>query len=161
MAAPEQSKFGALGTVLAKDLSTIEDLPDYIAPPPGVYKLLILSCGQKTINEKTAIVVDYLVVECKALSDAEADKAEAATIKYGKDHMSEAFYFDKAERIDTVLGVLKKKYGGLGVALGTTNLLEILDKMANLSIEAQCGRRVDDNDKTKFYGYTRNIVAAV
>ncbi|SRR6266404_2846934 len=159
----EQSKFGALGVVLAKNLNEIEDLPDYVAPPPGVYKLLILDCGQKTLNEKTAIVVNYVVLENKSLNDAEGDKEEASKLKYGKDRISEAFYFNDADRIETVLGVLKKKYGPLGPTLGTTNLLEILDNMPNMTVEAVLGRRADDNDSTKFYPYTKagTIVAAV
>lgn len=158
----EASKFGALGSVLAKDLSQIEDLPDYIAPPAGVYKLMILACVQKIISEKTVIAVDYVFLEVKSLNDSQDadDKAEIAKIKWGKDRMSELFYFNDAERIDTTLSVLKKKYAALGTVLGTTNLLDILDKMPNMTIEAQVGRRVDDNDKTRFYPYTRTIVAA-
>lgn len=156
----DQGKFGALGNVLAKNLDEIEDLPNYIAPPAGVYKLLILDCGQKTIGEKTAIVVNYVFIENKSLNNMEEDKAELETIKWGKDRMSEAFYFNDADRIDTVLGVLKKKYGGLGTALGTTNLLQILDKMPNMTIEAQIGRRADDKDTTRFYPYTKTLVAA-
>lgn len=157
----DQAKFGALGTVLAKNLNEIEDLPDYIAPPPGVYKLMILSCGQKVINEKTAIVVEYVILENKGLNNAQEDAAEAASVKYTKDRISEAFYFDKPERIDTVISVLKKKFGGLSSVLGTTNLLEILEKMQNLTVEATLGRRQDEKDTTKFHPYTRNIVAAV
>lgn len=157
----EQSKFGGLGTVLAKNLSDIEDLPNYIAPPPGVYKMLIQDCGQKIINEKTTLVVNYVFLECKSLNDAEEDKAELEAIKvqWGKDKMSEAFYFDQPDKIETTLGVLKKKYGGLGTALNTTNLMEILDKMPNMTIEATVGRRKDDNDSSRFYPYTRLIVA--
>lgn len=161
--AENQSKFGALGTVLARDLKDIEDLPNYIAPPPGVYKLLIGGCGQKILNEKAAIVVDYTFLELKSLNEQadEHDKTELEKIQWGKDRMSEAFYFNDAERIETTLGVLKKKFGPLGSQLfGTTNLLEILDKLPNTTIEAQVGRRVDDNDKSKFYPYTRTIVAS-
>lgn len=157
-----QTKFGALGTVLAKDLSQIEDLPNYIAPPPGVYKMLIQECKQDIINEKTVIKVDYLFLEVTALNDAKADEEELTGMKvqWGKDKMSENFYFDKPEKLETTLGVLKKKYGGLGTALNTTNLMEILEKMPNMTVSAQIGRRADENDKTKFYPYTRTIVAA-
>lgn len=161
--AAEQPKFGALANVLARDLKDIEDLPNYIAPVPGVYKLLIEGCKQKTLNEKTVIAVDYIVLECKELpkDTDDDDKKEAAAYQYGKDKMSEIFYFNDPERVETTLSVLKKKYSPLGQTLNTTNLLEILDKMAGMTVEAQCGRRMDDNDKSKFYPYTRNIVAAV
>jgi hypothetical protein len=157
-----QGKFGALGSVLAKDISQIEDLPNYVAPPAGVYKLMIEECKQDVLNEKTVLKVGYVFLELKELNAKadDDDKAEVAKIQWGKDKMSELFYFDKPEKIETTLGVLKKKFGGLGTALGTTNLMEILEKMPNMTIEAQVGRRGDDNDSTKFYAYTRTIVAA-
>lgn len=152
-----------LGNILARDLNAIEDLPNYIAPPPGAYKLLIFGCGQRKINDKPVVAVDYVFLELKELNDAEGDKEELAgmNIQFGKDRMSEVFYFDDADRVETTLGVLKKKYGPLGAVLGKTNLLEILDGMKGMTVEATVGRRVDDKDKSKFYPYTRNIVAAV
>lgn len=158
----QQGKFGGLSAVLAKDLSQIEDLPNYIAPPPGVYKLLIENCVQKTINQKVVIAVDYVfleIIELNAKAD-EVDAADIGKIQWGKDKMSESFYFDDPERIETTLGVLKKKFGPIGPVLGTTNLLEILDRLPNLTIEAQIGRRADEKDTTKFYPYTRTIMLA-
>lgn len=162
MAEAQQSRFGALGAVLAKDLSQIEDLPNYIAPPPGVYKLLILDCKQKEIGEKTVIAVDYMFLENKSLNEQldEHDKADFDKIQWNKDRMSEVFYFDDAEKIETTLGVLKKKFGPLGAALGTTNLMEILEKLPNLTVDATISRRADKDDKTKFYPYTKLLVAA-
>jgi hypothetical protein len=157
-----QQGFGALSSVLAKNLNEIEDLPNYIAPAPGVYKLMINSCAQKVINDKTVIAVDYTFLEVKSLNDNadEADKAEIEKIQWGKDKMSEVFYFNDPDRIETTLGVLKKKFGPFGPQLGTTNLLEILEKLPNLTVEAQIGRRKDDNDSTKFYPYTRTMMLA-
>lgn len=160
MEAKSVDKFGALASVLAKNLNDIPDLPDYVAPPAGVYKLAIEDAGQKIINEKQAFVVNYVVMENVSLSNPQEDATELAAIKPGS-KMSEAFYFNDAERIETVLGVLKKKYGPLGANLGTTNLMEILDKMAGMTIQAQIGRRQDEKDKTKFHPYTKNIIAAV
>lgn len=159
----DQSKLGALAGVLARDLNDIADLPTYIAPPPGVYKLIIEECEPKEINEKTTIVVAYIVVECSALADPkdEVDAAKLGTIKMGLDKMSEAFFFDKPENIETTLSVLKAKFGGLGEALGTTNLLEIMSKMKGMQIQAQITNRVDKNDKSKIYASTKNIVPAV
>lgn len=163
MAKEQQQGFGALASVLAKNLNEIEDLPNFIAPPPGVYKLMIKSCGQKVISEKTVIAVEYIFLELKTLNDNadEADKEEVKRIQWNKDQMSEAFYFNDPDRIETTLGVLKKKFGPFGPQLGTTNLLEILEKLPNLTIDAQLGRRKDENDSTKFYPYTRTMVLAV
>lgn len=163
MAKEQQQGFGVLASVLAKNLNEIEDLPNFIAPPPGVYKLMIKSCGQKVISEKTVIAVEYIFLELKTLNDNadEADKEEVKRIQWNKDQMSEAFYFNDPDRIETTLGVLKKKFGPFGPQLGTTNLLEILEKLPNLTIDAQLGRRKDENDSTKFYPYTRTMVLAV
>lgn len=151
----------ALQDVLAKNLNEITDLPDYVNPPAGVYKLLVQDVSQKEIAEKTALVVTYLVLEMKELNNAEADGEEVAAIKFGKDLMSEAFFFDDPEKLETTLGALKKKYGGLGATLGTTNLYEILEKMKGLTLEAQVTRRMDKNDKTRFYAGVKTCVAAV
>lgn len=153
---------GALATVLARDLNDIADLPSYEAPPPGTYKLVIDSVGPKEIKGKSTIVVEYVIGECVSLADpsAEDHKARLAAIKPG-DKMSEAFYFDKQDKIETTLSVLKAKYGGLGEALGTTNLFEIMNKMKGMQVQAQVTNRVDDNDKTKFYAQTKNMVPAV
>lgn len=162
MTDPAQSKFGALASVLGKDISQIEDLPNYVAPPAGVYKMLIQACGQKVINEKTVIAVDYVFLECKSLNNAEEDRAELDGMKiaWKKDRMSELFYFNDAEKIENTLSVLKKKFASLGATLGKTNLLEILEGIVGMTIEAQIGRRSDDNDKTRFFPYTRTMVAA-
>lgn len=160
---PQQSQFGGLAAVLQKNLNEIEDLPNYIAPPPGVYKLLITGCNQKVINQKTVIVTDYTFLELKELNAKadDDDKKDVLKIQWGKDKMGETFYFDDPEKIEQTLGVLKKKYGHLGALFGTTNLMEILEKLPNLTIDAQIGRRVDKDDSTKFYPYTRTIVPVV
>lgn len=159
-----QAGFGALASVLARDMADIADLPSYVAPPPGTWKLQIDKVEQKEIKDKTTITVTYVVMECVALADpnAEDHKARLAAIKTG-DLMSEAFYFDKADKIETTLSVLKAKYGGLSTLFGTTNLLEIMTKMAEVKpiVQAQVTNRVDDNDKSRFYASTKNMVPAV
>ena len=159
----DTSKFGALANVVSRDIKDIEDLPNFIAPIPGIYKLLIKDCGQKIINEKACIVVDYVFIEAKQYNEQpdEQDQVEIAKIQWGKDRMSESFYFNDPERIETTLGALKKKFGPLGAQLfQTTNLLQILEKLPNTTVDAQIGRRVDEHDKSKFYPYVRVLVAS-
>lgn len=162
MEAAGQSKFGALAAALSKDLNQIEDLPNYVNPPAGVYKMLIEECKQDVVNEKTVLKVTYKFLELVSLNSKadDDDKAEVGKIQWGKDKMGENFYFDKADKLETTLGALKKKYGGLGEKLGTTNLMEILEQMVGCTIEAQIGRRADENDSTKFYAYTKQITLA-
>lgn len=162
MEAPKQEGLGALASVLARDINDIADLPSFNAPPPGQYKLIISDVAQKEIREKTTIVVEYLVGECVALADptAEDHQARLAAIKPG-DKMSEAFYFDKPEQIETTLSVLKAKFGALGASLGTTNLLDIMQKMKGMAVQCQITNRVDKDDKSKFYASTKNMVPAI
>lgn len=159
----DMNKLGALAGVLTRDLGEIEDLPTYVAPPPGQYKLIIEACEPKEINDKTTVVTEYVIVECIALADPqdESDNNKLKEIKFGKDKMSEAFFFDKADKVETTLSVLKAKYGGLGQALGTTNLLEIMQKMVGMQVSAQVTNRVDKDDKSKIYAGTKNMVPAV
>lgn len=164
MEQPSNGGFGALASVLARDLSQIADLPQYVSPPPGVWKLQINDVEQKEIKEKTTITVTYVVLGCVALSDptAEDHLARVAAIKDGS-LMSEAFYFDKADKVETTLSVLKDKFGGLATLFGTTNLLEILNKMKEIKpiVQCQITNRVDKEDKTRFYASTKNMAPAV
>lgn len=162
MEQPQVAGLGALASVLSRDLATIADLPVYVTPPPGVYKLVIADVVQKEIAKKQTIVVEYNIVDCAGLSDPTDDgyKARLAAIK-PTDKMSEAFWFDKPEKVETTISVLKAKYGGLGAALGTTNLMEIMDKMKGMLVQCQVDNRIDADDKTKFYPNTRNMVPSV
>lgn len=155
----DASKLGALGAALARDISQIEDLPEYVVPPPGVYKLKIENVQQKDINDKTCMVVEYIVLGNISLGDP-ADAEELAAIKPGS-KFGETFWFDKADKIELTLSVLKAKYGGLGQSLGTTNLLEIVTKMEGMQVQAQVKNRVDKDDKTKFYASTKNMIPVV
>lgn len=150
-------KFGALATVLARNLETIEDLPQYLAPPPGVYELLIESVKQEEINDKTALVVEYTVAKTIELNDAEGD-AEHIVPEGSK--FSEAFWFNDPERIEKTIQVLKAKYGGLAEACGTNDLMGILEKMEGMLVQCIITNRVDKNDKSKIYASTRDVFPA-
>jgi len=156
MTEPTQSKFGALAQLVGRNLDDIPDLPTFKTPPSGVYKFIIESCKQKDINEKTAIVTEYVIVDTIALNNPE-EYEEAELVKPG-DKFSEAFWFDDPERIETTTSVLKAKYGGFGVHLGTVNLLEILEKMEGLQVQGIIGNRTDKKDKTKIYPQTKDMV---
>jgi hypothetical protein len=157
-------KLGALASVVARDLDDIPDLPDYKCPHPGVYKLLIKTVGQKEINKKTALVVEYVVVDVLELNEV-ADPDDPNVVPGNM--FSEAFWFDDAERIETTLGALKKKYSGLAEACGTKNLLEIMNKMEGMQVKSIVGARVDkdgkkdDQGRVKVYASTSGMVPAV
>jgi len=156
MAEPTQSKFGALAQLVGRNLDDIPDLPVFKTPPPGVYTFVIESCKQKDINEKAAIVTEYVIVDTIELNEPD-EYEEEERVKAG-DKFSEAFWFDDPERVEQTTSVLKAKYGGFGAHLGTTNLLEILEKMEGLQVKGIIQNRVDRKDKTKIYPQTRDMV---
>lgn len=153
-----QAKFGVLAAVLMQNLDDIPDLPVYKAPPPGVYKLVIKAVQEKAINEKTALEIQYTVADIIQLTDANTPEDEKVA---PGGEFSEAFWFNDAEKITKTLSVLKAKFGGLAEAVGTTNLLEILEKMEGMQVQCIITNRVDKNDKTKIYASTRDVIAAV
>ena len=158
MNAPGESKFGILGQMLAMSLDDIPDLPTYKAPPPGVYKLIIKEIGEKDINGKTALEVKYVVVDIVELNDSETPEEDKVA---PGGEFSEAFWFNDPEKIEMTLSVLKAKFGGMAEACGTTNLLEILEKVEGMQVEAIITNRTDKQDKTKVYASTRDMIPSV
>lgn len=148
----DRAKLGALASVVARDLDDIPDLPDYKAPHPGVYKLKVEKVEQREINKKTALVIEYSVVDIVQLNETE-DPNDPNVIPGNM--FSEAFWFDDADRIETTLGAMKKKYAGLSEALGTKNLLDILEKMEGMLVKCIVTNRVDKEGKTDEHGKVR------
>lgn len=149
---------GALDSVIARDLSEIPDLPDYKTPPAGSYAILIESIEPKEINEKTSLVITYVVDGVLELVDIETP-VEEQVIPGNK--FSEAFFFDKPENIDTTLGALKKKFAPLAEALGTTNMKELLEKSVGLKVLCTIHNRIDKKSKPpKLYAQVRDMVLA-
>lgn len=157
------AKLGALASVVARNLDDIPDLPDYKAPKPGVYKLLVSKVEQREINKKTALVVEYSVVDILAVNEV-ADENDPNVIPGNM--FSEAFWFNETDKIENTLSVLKKKYSGLAEAVGTKNLLEILNKMEGMTIKAIITNRTDsektdEHGKLRVYASTREVVPFV
>ena len=150
-------KFGVLATLLAANLDDIPDLPVYKAPPPGIYLIVIKSVAEKLINEKTAMEIQYTVADIVELTEPNTPEEEKV-LPGGE--FSEAFWFNKPESVEKTLSVLKAKFGGLAEILGTTNLLEILEKMEGMQVKCVITNRADKNDKTKIYAAVRDVVPA-
>ncbi|HEX9502991.1 MAG TPA: hypothetical protein VF974_01550 [Patescibacteria group bacterium] len=160
----DMAKMGALVSVIARDLDDIPDLPDYKVPKPGVYKLLVQKVEQREINKKTALVVEYSVVDIIQVNET-TDENDPNVIPGNM--FSEAFWFNDQERIENTLSVLKKKYSGLAEACGTKNLLDILNKMEGMQVRAIVTNRLDpdgkqdEHGKVRIYASTREMVPAV
>lgn len=156
----DMSKFGALSAVMARNLDSVEDLPDYVTPPEGTYKLLVQKVGPEEINDKTALKVEYCIIETIALADPEGDKEHVCT---PGNLFSEAFWFNDPEKVEKTLSVLKAKFGGLAEACGTTNLLGIMNKMEGMQVQAIITNRVvkdKETKKSKIYASTRDLIPA-
>lgn len=156
----DMSKFGALSAVMSRNIADIEDLPEYVTPPEGNYKLLVQKVGPEEINEKTALKVEYVIIDTIALADPEGDKEHVVT---PGSIFSEAFWFSDPEKVEKTLSVLKAKFGGLSEAVGSTNLLEIMNKMEGMQVQCIITNRVvkdKDTKKSRVFASTRDMIAA-
>lgn len=159
----DMAKLGALASVVSRDLDDIPDLPDYKAPHPGVYKLAISKVEQREIKKKTALVVEYTVLDIITVNE-QPDPNDPNVIPGNM--FSEAFWFNDPDRLETTLGAMKKKYSGLAEACGTKNLLEIIQKMEGMQVKAIVTNRTDDeakdeHGKPRVYASTKDMVPAV
>jgi hypothetical protein len=158
----DAATLGALAGVVSRDINDIADLPDYVTPPPGVYTLIVKEIKQDEVgkdkDKKTVLKVTYAVVNCLELNNPEQDTEHLP--KEG-DLFSEVFFFNDPEKVENTLGILKKKYQGMAEACGTTNLLEILQKLEGMQVKSVVTNRVDGNDKSKVYASTKDVVPAV
>lgn len=163
----DTTKFGALASILVRDLNEIADLPSYKTPLPGVYTFTIDKIAPKDVQGKTTINVEYSIVDIielanpSILTDPELMEEYKDQIVKPGDKFSETFWFDKPEFIEQTLSVLKAKFGGLADACGTTNLMEIMEKAEGMKVSGVVGNRVDKSDRTKIYPSTKNIVPAI
>lgn len=158
MSEQQAGKFGALASIMARNLEEIADLPDFKAPKPGVYKFLIEKVESKDIAEKTAIAVTYVVIDLVELNEPLQEGED--NVKPG-DKFGEAFFFSDPEKLEQTLSVLKAKYGGLAEACGTSKLLEIMEKMEGMTVQGIVTNRVDKNDKSKIYAGTKDLIPSV
>lgn len=149
---------GALDSVIAVDIATIPDLPDYKTPPAGVYKVLIEKIEPKEMGDKTGLQVTYVVDTVIELVNP--DTSEELQVVAGN-KFTEAFFFDKVENIDMTLGSLKKKFAPLAEHLGTTNLKGILEGAQGLVVQCVIHNRVNKKvTPNQVYAQVRDVVLA-
>jgi len=148
------SDLSLLQSILAKPLDEVADLPEFITPPPGSYRLMITEVTSKEIGDKPAISVTYTVLATLELADKEDVPVPAGSL------CGEAFFFGDPEKIDKTLSVIKLRYGALAEALAVTDVLSLLEKLEGIEITATIGNRADAHDKTKLYASYRNVALA-
>jgi hypothetical protein len=146
--------FSGLNSLISKDINEIVDLPDFVTPPRGRYKLRMKEIGESKANDKMSLRMVWEVLDTIELNDKEEAVTKPGSL------FSESFYFTEKTDIDLTLGILKKKVGHLGANYGTTDLLQILMQMKNGEFTANVTNRKDKDDATIIYPGTREIELA-
>lgn len=151
---------GALGPLLARDISEIADLPSFKTPPPGVYKFIIESVGQKAVGKENKPTINVVYVITDIVEQSETDIPEHEQVKPG-DKFGDTFWFDDPLKLDDTLSYMKARFGGLAEAVGSTDLFTIVNGMQGMQVKAIIGNRMDKTDKTKVYPTIRDMVPSV
>ena len=151
------SDLSLLQGILAKPLTEVADLPEFVTPPPGTYRLLVSKVASKVIGDKPAVSVEYTVLQTIELADKDDKPLEPGAMT------GEAFFFGDESKIETALSVMKSRFGALAEPLGLAadcSVLELLDKLEGVEIQCTIGNRADKNDKTKLYSSFRDLMVA-
>lgn len=142
--------------ILDKELDDMPDLAGFDVPVNGQYQLM-MSCAVKTVNEKPAVEVSYVVKAC-IKQDKDTDTPTPVDTKF-----SQLFFLKGTEdAVRMSLGKLKKLFGGLTELAGTANVKALVQFFAanETLIEATVKRQADKEDKEKFYARVNNVVPA-
>lgn len=100
-----------LNDLMNKGMQEIDDLPDFITPPNGSYKVRV-GCEQKVQNDKPAVQFRYELLEVVELANpAEAKPAE-------KSIFTETFYLNNEVGPKALKRHIKEVWDKLGGSLG-------------------------------------------
>lgn len=139
-----------LDSLLNANLDDLADLPSFEVPVPGHYQLL-LDITAKKIGDADAIEFSYEVVDTLELANSEDTPPKPG------DKFSEAYMLNN----EFGVGKLKVAIKPIAEALGTSSLRDLVGgQVKGMSISATVKRRVDKNDKEKFYAVVSNIIPA-
>lgn len=148
------SDLSLLQSILITPLADVLDLPDYITPPPGTYKLLVNKVDSKEIGDKPAVTIEYAIIACTELADKDDEPPKEG------DLTSEAFFFGDPDKVANTLSLIKSRFGGLAEALNASDVLGLLNSLEGLEITCTIGNRPDKKDKTKNWPSFKNIELA-
>ena len=132
-----------LDNLLDSTLDDLEDLPSFQPFPVGAHKVLA-SFGMKDINGKSAVTLDFVLIETLELSDASV--AEEDFPKAG-DTANTMFMLDN----EYGRGNLKKCAMPFGAALELSSIRDIVEGVKDVECILLSGLRKDKNDPDKFY----------
>lgn len=141
-----------LDSILDMSLDDVEDLPEFVTPPPGHYKLLLKKLEQKTLSEKPALVFSYAVIETLELSN-EADTPVAGDLK---SEFSETFFLNNEKG----LAFAKKNLAPLSAHFGVKTVRELIAACeGGVEVAATIKNRAN-KEKTAIYPSVSNIIVA-
>ena len=127
--------------LLDMNLDDFADLPEFLVPPPGTYNLLLKSMEIKTINEKTAIEINFSILSTVELVNAE----DTAPTEGGA--FSTLYIMDN----EFGQGAFKAATANLKEALGVNTPRELIESSAGSEVVAVITNRKDKKDPSKVY----------
>lgn len=134
---------------LNSTLDDIDDLPAFVVPLPGAYKLR-QTITDKKVGEHPAFNVDFTILEVIEVPEVPAGESLP---KVG-DTFNIAFMRDN----EFGAGKFKEYVTPIAAKLGLRNIAEIIAQSANMEIHAIVSRRADKTDKSKFYPDIKKVI---
>ena len=140
-----------LDLLLDSTLDDLEDLPSFQPFPVGAHKVLA-SFGMKDINGKSAVTLDFTLIETLELADASI----TPELEDGTPNPN----FPKAGDTSNAMFILDNEYGRgnlkkcalpFGAALELSSVREIIEGVKEVECILLSGLRKDKNDPDKFY----------
>lgn len=152
-----------LDSLLDAEVDKIENVPDFVTPPPGLYKLKVTNCeikdfdekedGKKTGNKGKKIHIFYSVLETEAIDDDGKEIPVADGSLFSESFMGTEDglkYFKKAA--SNILGI--KEFEG-------AKIRDIIEGIKEAEFRAKITHRITTNDKgAKFVNLTIRAAAA-
>lgn len=126
--------------ILDMTLDDLEDLPTFAPYPAGAHRVLV-SMELKTINDKQSVEVGLKLLEHIELAEPAKDEA----MKEGAETSILCGLSNEYGR-----GELKKLATPIGIALGTSNIRDVIEQCKDLECIVVTWKQQDKNDKSVY-----------
>lgn len=149
-----QQDFDDIDSLLDADLGSIEDLPDFVLPPAGFYKLVVKKVDKKKkVKDKSCVSFTFAVEEAIQLNNPAEEPVKQGSL------FSQQFFPDTSVERQHMWRWLKKAIKGYLETSAAPNLSAGLDSMQGQMITAVITHRPNE-DKTQYYPQVDKINAA-
>lgn len=154
---PEQTDESApvdMDALLNQSLNDIPDLPDFVVPKEGAYRLHVDEVDlAREIGETKAIQISYTI---KELIEAKGTPL-GDDVKPG-DKFSELYFMSTAKGAAWTAGALKKLLQPVAERNGCVDLRQTLQSFSGCDVAAMIKHQKDKEDKTKVYAKVSKII---